>query len=285
MESNESWQTASPMGGTDEATFQFNYTNQLPAGGEGGCLAIYGLGQTRCLAWQEITITPGHSYVFDGVFKNASADVVTNTWMEIILSKNAPDPENDYHPGDGDYIYANNTWMSAPWGDFSSLNGKFLDVAQFKWIKGSSAGTDTILTTDTIHIPDTVTVTTWYVGIKAGIWYDSPGTGNEFTYLFDNMRLWDLAEPLPTGFQNTKNDMISDFNVFPNPSRGIVNLKSDFTKFTQYSVFNSHGALVEKGNITGDETKLDLNALSKGVYYITISTPLKTHTQKLILIE
>ena len=277
MQSGTNWHTASPMGGSDEATFQFNYTDATPTLGEGGCLVITGLGQTRCLAYQAVTITPGHSYVFKGVFKNASSEAVLNSWVEILLSRNVPVDTADYGAGAGDYIYARNTWLAAPWGDMSSMDGSLIDEFQFSW-KGAAVGAnDSALTGTTITIPDTVTVTTWYVGLKAGIWNDVGGAPT-FIYLFDNISLWDLAETPPTGIKDVlaPDNMLS--TVYPTISGGIVNIKSKGSENLDYSVYNNVGAIIKSGKLTNEELSLDLSNIARGVYYINVTSDSQSET-------
>jgi hypothetical protein len=282
LEGKGSWQTASPMGGADEATFEFGYQNDAPALGENGCLAITGLGQTRCLAWQEVTITPGHYYVLSGVFKNSSLDAVLNTWMEVLLSRIAPDPTKDYGAGKGDYIYANNTWMTAPYGDFTDLDGKLIELAQFTWKAGSSAATDTTLTAETIYMPDTVTVTKWYLGLKAGIWNDVAGEPT-FVYLFDKISLVDLGEtPNSIHSANTESNRLG--MVYPSPSNGLVTIKANGNnKGLNYTLYNHLGSMIHSGIMDSETLNLNLSAMAKGVYYIKITSFSKSETHKLIL--
>ncbi|MBN1416563.1 MAG: T9SS type A sorting domain-containing protein [Bacteroidales bacterium] len=280
MEIKGSWLTASPMGGADEATFDFGYSNDVPALGTGGCLAITGFGQTRCLAWQPVTITPGHSYTFEGVYKNSSMDEVANTWFEVILSRNNPDPEADYHPGDGDFIYANNSWMAAPLGNFTGLDDELINVSEFKWIKGSSTGTDTLLTSTKVYISDTVTVTEWYVGIKAGIWADNAGGPPTFIYLFDNISLFDISDgnSIQDAFTNDNLSM-----VFPSPSDGMITVRSKSVETATFCMYNYLGSPVKSGIVACQEARLDLSRMAKGVYFIKVSTRSTSEIHKVIL--
>jgi len=280
MSSDASWQTASPMGGSDEASFQFGYVQDSPSLGDGGCLAIDGLGQTRCLAWQEVTIIPGHTYSFSGVVKNGSVDAVVNTWLEVLLSRNVPDPENDYGAGAGDYIYARNTWMSAPWADMSMMDGKLIDETVFSWKGASSSGGDSTLASETIYIPDTVTVTTWYVGLKAGIWNDIGGNP-EFIYLFDNISLFDQAGG--SLVQNTASDNQSLSIVYPNPSSGQVTIRSNENSEISYTIFSQSGQKLQSGLILDKELRLNLSRFDKGLYFIKVNTASKTEFHKLVL--
>jgi Secretion system C-terminal sorting domain len=279
LESQGVWQTASPMGGADEATFDFGYREDSPALGDGGCLAITGLGQTRCLAWQAVTITPGHFYAFSGAVKNGSVETVINTWVEVLLSRNVPDPVNDYLAGKGDYIYARNTWMAEPWNDMSIMDGKLIDESVFSWKGATDAGSDSTLTSETIYVPDTVTVTAWYVGLKAGIWNDVGGEPT-FTYLFDNISLVDIGTSR-IDEANMENPLLA--SVFPNPSTGNVKIILNDIKGQTYILYNQLGEVVTTSALKEKETLIDLSHMAKGIYFVRVSSLAKSEIHKLIL--
>jgi hypothetical protein len=269
------------MGGSDEASFDFGYTQDSPSLGDGGCLAITGLGQTRCLAWQEVTITPDHFYTFSGVFKNGSEETVTNTWMEVLLSRNVPDPQNDYGAGAwaGDFIYARNTWMEEPWTDMSMMDGKLIDESVFSLKNGTISGSGSTLTSETIYMSDTVTVTKWYVGLKAGIWNDVGGEPT-FIYLFDNISLVDLGT---SRVNDRKMDSPLQSCVFPSSSTGLVHIMLQDVRGLNYILYNQLGAIVASGLLKDKETRLDLSHMAKGIYFVKVNTLTKSEIHKLVL--
>jgi len=57
-----------------------------------------------------------------------------------------------------------------------------------------------------------------------------------------------------------------DFDVFPNPTNGIINIKT-LIKDPMVTVFNSFGAV----QLQTKETKIDMSSLAKGVYFIQLS--------------
>jgi hypothetical protein len=63
----------------DAGYITFDYKDDIPADGEGGCLEVYGYGTSGIFVFQEVTITPGSNYTFDGVIKNISAEPLTST--------------------------------------------------------------------------------------------------------------------------------------------------------------------------------------------------------------
>jgi hypothetical protein len=271
------WRSDAP----DEGVTQFDYKKDKPFAGEGGCLDLYGFGQTGALYFQKVTITPGHRYSFTGAFKSISSDPLTNTWVELILSDTRPNDvaKGDYGAGKGDYIYAMNSWMTAPFNDMA-IDGTFQDNFQFTWKGGSSAGTDTILTgTSELVIPDTVTVTDWWVSVKAGCWNTAGEEVAPFDFLVDDISLIDL------GTFNGINPIAkvnSIFKMSPNPSTGMVTFTAEANKVCVYTVADLTGRVMLNGLCKGSST-LDISHLNKGVYVVHVKSGTKSSAQKLIL--
>nr|WP_262905131.1 T9SS type A sorting domain-containing protein [Tamlana sargassicola] len=71
-------------------------------------------------------------------------------------------------------------------------------------------------------------------------------------------------------------DIISpeiDVLIYPNPTKDFVTLKSsglDFNKDNSYRVFNYQGKLINKKPIANNETQINLNYLSTGLYIIQV---------------
>ena len=63
-----------------------------------------------------------------------------------------------------------------------------------------------------------------------------------------------------------------DFNIFPNPSVGIVNISSSSTNINQVNVINLIGEVVKSyQNTTSNQNiSLNLNFLSKGSYFLEV---------------
>lgn len=59
-----------------------------------------------------------------------------------------------------------------------------------------------------------------------------------------------------------------EFDVFPNPTSGIVNIKGK--GIDQITVYNAIGSRVEVYEVKGDEFKLDASSYVRGIYFISI---------------
>jgi hypothetical protein len=74
---------------------------------------------------------------------------------------------------------------------------------------------------------------------------------------------------------------ISEFNVYPNPSNGIVNV--NVNQPFQYEIYNLQGKLITNGITNSSSEQLDLRDLSTGMYLLKITIGSSSRTQKLIL--
>ncbi len=68
----------------------------------------------------------------------------------------------------------------------------------------------------------------------------------------------------------TSETNILDFEIFPNPAKDILNIKSD-SKITQYRIMNFTGQICEQdNNLNNNEFVIDISQLNTGVYYIIL---------------
>ena len=73
----------------------------------------------------------------------------------------------------------------------------------------------------------------------------------------------------------------SFFNIFPNPSHGIVYLKSNYDR---YEIYTIDGSKIKEGSLKGKEyNRIDLSNLSKGIYLVKAYEQNNIATKKLIL--
>ncbi len=78
-------------------------------------------------------------------------------------------------------------------------------------------------------------------------------------------------------------DENKDLKVFPNPTTGKFNIKSNF-KINSIEIFNSQGKIIyEKYNINVNNTKIDLEKYNQGAYFIRIKTDDGSFVKKVVL--
>lgn len=73
------------------------------------------------------------------------------------------------------------------------------------------------------------------------------------------------------------------FEVYPNPSSGLVTLNVPAFKNSAYTVTDITGKVVKSGEVDGTESNINCGDLNNGVYFIEVTAAGKASTQKLII--
>jgi len=174
---NAYWGTNMP----DTGTFVFNYTDDVPSAGDGGCYRVTAKAKAANFLWQPVEIIPGHSYSLTGAYKYI-ADTSSNTWIEYFLTRVKPSG-GEVSTGTG---WSLNTWMKP---DTVNLDGTFEDNF-VRWPESR--------TSDLIPIHDSVTQTEWYLVLKAGCDNSAPKDTIAYDLLFDELVMTDMGAPTET---------------------------------------------------------------------------------------
>jgi N-acetylneuraminic acid mutarotase len=104
--------------------------------------------------------------------------------------------------------------------------------------------------------------------------------------LGDTKMFWAL-KPVPTSIIKksiTKNNMV----VYPNPSSGVLNIKSihNVEIVSSLAIYSQEGKLVySKLNFKPNEESINIETLNNGTYFITIRTNEKVFNEKVILLK
>ena len=83
--------------------------------------------------------------------------------------------------------------------------------------------------------------------------------------------------------ENKKEPAVEGFNIYPNPSNGVLNINSKLQQNITYELFNLQGQLVTKGILTSTEHCLDLSHVQRGVFTIRVYTNQRIKNYKIIL--
>lgn len=77
-------------------------------------------------------------------------------------------------------------------------------------------------------------------------------------------------------------EMVNDalFSIFPNPSTGIVTVKMKAKG--EATIYNLLGEVIGKWKLEKEETKTDLSAQPKGIYFVRITAEGKSYSQKIV---
>jgi hypothetical protein len=82
-----------------------------------------------------------------------------------------------------------------------------------------------------------------------------------------------------------ENETQQDIRVFPNPSHGLLNIDMDKSPEVLLELYNENGAKVYSETLknTSTSNKLNLSGLSKGIYYLKMTSTDKTVSKKIII--
>jgi len=257
MEDSTAWEQVVIAEGVGHS-FMFNYTEDLPAGGSGGCLRIQGTsaaGDDINLAIQQkVTLKKLTNYTFDLKFKDKSADL-KNFWFEVYLNDTALIAGQDIG---GTFFSSLNTWS----GCGKDVDGLFSENACSIGSQGkplSSFGT-------------TAGDTTLWLIIKMGT-YDAPA--NPFDVLIDDVVIKEseIIDAIP---EQKALDMI----IYPNPVSTI--LKVETQHGASIYVLDLSGKVLLRKTVVNPSETIDLSEFKRGVYILRAETEDKLVTKKII---
>jgi hypothetical protein len=119
------------------------------------------------------------------------------------------------------------------------------------------------------------------------------GAGNTFTYTFNQVGSTDYVCDPHAGNMNgtvtvtstagiSKNNLLS-FEMYPNPVSDLLNIQLPTgTEKAEISVFDYTGRLVSSKIISSNDTAIDVQKISRGIYMIRVATNTKIGVQRFI---
>ncbi len=197
--------------------------------------------------------------------------------------------------------YENEDWLISPALDFDHSTNEVLSFMNAYKYTGNPI--EVKISTDYVAAsnPNTATWTNLTAILSAGNFvYISSGDidvsaatganvriGFKFTSTATASSTWELDDILVTGIRpvGLPEKTIDELSIFPNPSKGIVNLKFNNTGGKQIEVYSILGNSVYNGTTTHGSAQIDLSDLNKGIYFVKISDQNGSNqiTKKLIL--
>ena len=270
MENEGAWNIVNYKAEVPEYTF--NYTDDRPSAGQGGCLRVTcsGTQETDIIFYQEVTLTGGAQYEFTGAFRDLEG-AISNFWCEALYDTAAPPPA-DFG---GTFIIGFNTWN----GTKAGVDGTFQD--------DFAKGTTNIFTSPGVtDMPIKV-----YFVIDIGVW--TGGTAYSFDVAVDELSL------KPVGGTNIKSNQIvipSKFCLhqnYPNPFNPLTTISYSLPRMSTVTlkVYDLMGR--EMATLVNNEMKVMGNHQASfyatdfptGVYYYKFQTESYMETKKMILIK
>jgi hypothetical protein len=109
---------------------------------------------------------------------------------------------------------------------------------------------------------------------KADIIY----SGTQFTAPFRATRLY-LNTSTILGVNEIDSQL---FSVYPNPSSGLINVKTNNEQELEISIFNVMGSLLQKEKLIADKFQFNLQ-YPDGIYFIRVKSINITETYKIVL--
>ena len=197
----------------DTDIVDFNYTEVTPAGGEGGCLRIYGEADwQQLLVYQRVTLQGGTDYDFTGVWRDAGTSEGEGFfWAQVYIHEDDPAGTTNYNPipdGIDDGDEADNDTASVNYEDGRSY-GKVINKdggaalsativmgwdETFAALNAPDEGHNTLIDGVTFTPPGTgdIVIT---VGLKCGYW---GGASDAIVdVLYDSLSLMGPEAPEP----------------------------------------------------------------------------------------
>lgn len=223
----------------------------------------------------EITLTTGYTLQLD---VNATNNIVTmtmagpsNVWLGVTF-----DAQSMGNSGKDVVIYSNsglrdyylngyttpaqdtNNWTLVSYND----NGSTQTIVASR-VLNTGESTDYIFTSNTGNIP-----LLWAKGTSLNLGYH--GSGNR-------------GMALGTFALSTPNLVQSNFEVYPNPTHNILNVKfPDNVQSIKVSVFDVLGKTVMQTNLTAAQPTIDSSSWKPGMYVLQIMTGKNVQTKRVI---
>ena len=110
--------------------------------------------------------------------------------------------------------------------------------------------------------------------IEFGNW---AAAGSSWTYFYHDA--FELKKSGGSGIYNV-NMVLTE--IYPNPSSGIVYIKSNTGSYITYEICNVLGTVVESGTLKGT-SQLDLSNMHKGIYFISVTSGSNTEIHRFVL--
>ncbi|GAL00105.1 metalloprotease MEP2 [Nonlabens ulvanivorans] len=139
-------------------------------------------------------------------------------------------------------------------------------------------GRDAILQADMIANSGVNSDRIWEVFAARGLGFSA--TQGDSNNRFDQIEAFDTPAPL-----SNDNESINSFNIFPNPTNGLVSIASlNQVNNGLLTIYDFNGRIVfNKTSNFNEIVKVDLSSLKAGIYLISISGEDINHVEKIVV--
>jgi hypothetical protein len=231
---------------TSITSYQFGYTLDRPAKGEGGCLHIVATNANKngshIMFYQPVKLMGGKTYRYDFAIK--AIQPMINSWLEVYVGNTEPADGADYGSGQT----ALGGFKSSNWA--SQCNDLFEGTLRED---GCLAGSKTDFTVSGEGEK------TLYIGFKAGIW----AYATTIEFVVDNVSLVEVVGN--TSFSSFLSEKIK---IYPNPADNTINI-SYSQPYHKIRILNVLGREVFQSYVF--DRPIDTSELKPGVYVVELS--------------
>ncbi|PKV51016.1 putative secreted protein (Por secretion system target) [Aquimarina sp. MAR_2010_214] len=171
------------------------------------------------------------------------------------------------------------------WIDYNQ-DGDFTDAGEQVWTKAPS---NTTPVSGSFTVPASATDGT--TRMRVSMKYDAVPTSCEsFSYgevedytvvIGGSGSRNNTSLALTTSSTSSLNNKINDFTIYPNPAHSFIMIHMKNANNSDYKIVNQIGQTIKKGKVS--ERKIELNNLTSGLYFISVTSGAKTETKKFIL--
>jgi hypothetical protein len=281
MEDPSAW-TVNHLNSVDTSEYVFNYTDDVPSKGAGGCLYVSGAStaEINTLFWQKVTLLAGATYEISGAFKDLTYGQLKDFWCDVVLTTEEPPaaagknwrPLNDTN---SDIRVSMNTWAGCGPG----IDGTFEENG----CSGTGAS---------YEVPGTPGESiTYYFGIKPGLY--TSGALSTFEIAIDEISL--KGPSAATGICNNPSGIVSRFELnqnYPNPFNPVTRISYTLKEkeSIRLSVFDSMGrevAVLADGvqNPGNHEITFSGTGLPSGNYFYRLRAANEVVEKKMTLLK
>ncbi|MBP8792240.1 MAG: T9SS type A sorting domain-containing protein [Lutibacter sp.] len=132
-----------------------------------------------------------------------------------------------------------------------------------------SSSTEDTFTTTTISFTATTSIAVIYVRAPQAV-------SSTTEVFYDNIKLFDPSTA------SVKENFATNFSLYPNPSKGFINIQSKNVEISKVQLFTVTGqkVLEQKGLVNGG---IDVSKFAKGIYVLKIESGDKFYTNKVIV--
>lgn len=145
--------------------------------------------------------------------------------------------------------------------------------AYFVAVRLYQEATKNIYIVDDLTVPQPVEASMLWIPVDANNTFLYGGNGNAWAVR--------LTSDATVGVQEHTN--LEGITVYPSPTSGLVQVRSEQHGNMQVEVFNVLGELVQSASFNGTATTLDLTGHSAGIYTVRVSDGARSNVQRVVL--